>query len=276
VKRRRGDVIVIGGNEKKHDGDDGAGDILRLVAERTAGGRAPLVVLTVATGLPDEVGQTYRAVFRRLGVKRVEVLDIRQREEAFEGKRADLVGEASVLFFTGGDQLRITSQLGGTPLGDALLARHRAGATIAGTSAGAAAMAETMLVGGPGNESRIGGLALAPGLGIMPGVIIDSHFAQRGRFGRLLGAVVQNPHNIGLGIDEDTAFVVQNEERFQVLGSGAVYVFDGSANTYTTLSDLRSDGVPTIHDVRLHVLGAGAEFDLRTRRPARPDSNGAA
>jgi cyanophycinase len=101
-------------------------------------------------------------------------------------------------------------------------------------------------------------------------VIIDSHFAQRGRFGRLLGAVAQNPHNIGLGIDEDTAFVVENEEHFRVLGAGAVYVFDGTMNSYTSLSDLRAQGVPTIHDVRLHVLGAGDEFDLKHRRPVRP------
>jgi cyanophycinase len=264
MKRRRGDVIVIGGNERKQDEDDS--EILRVVAER-AGARGRVLVVTVATELPDEVGQVYRSVFKKLGVRTVEVLDVRQREQAFDPALAERVEGAAVLFFTGGDQLRITSQLGGTPLGDALLRRHDQGMTIVGTSAGAAVMAETMLVGGPGNESRLGGLALAPGLGLVPGVIIDSHFAQRGRFGRLLGAVAQNPHNLGLGIDEDTAFIVENDQRFRVVGSGAVYVIDGTGNSYTSLSDLRSDGVPTIHDVRLHLLGAGDLFDLRQRRP---------
>jgi cyanophycinase len=267
MKHRRGDVVVIGGNEDKHDRRDG--EILRTVAEAAHGRKGPLVILTVASEIPDEVGATYRDVFKRLGVKHTEVLDIRSRDQALDGTRATLVESASVLFFTGGDQLRITSQLGGTPLGDALLAKHESGATIVGTSAGAAAMAETMLVGGPGNQSRIGGLALAPGLAVIQRVIIDSHFAERGRFGRLVGAVAQNPHNLGLGIDENTAFVMRNDETFKVMGAGAVYVLDATANTYTSLSDLRSDGVPTIHDVRMHVLGAGEGFDLRTRRPTR-------
>jgi cyanophycinase len=264
MKRKRGDVIVIGGNERKQEEDDS--EILRLVARR-AERRGPVVVVTVATQVPEEVGQIYRSVFRKLGVRKVEILDVRHREEAFDPARTARVEEAAVLFFTGGDQLRITSQLGGTPLGDALLRRHQQGMTIVGTSAGATVMAETMLVAGPGNESPIGGLALAPGLGLVPGVIIDSHFAQRGRFGRLLGAIVQNPHNLGLGIDEDTAFVVENDQRFRVIGSGAVYVMDATGNTYTSLSDLRAEGVPTIHDVRLHLLGAGDVFDLRERRP---------
>ncbi len=268
MKKRRGDVIVIVGNEEKQDASEGG--ILAAVAQRARGERGRLVILTAATEYPQEVAQVYRTAFRKLGVRHVEVLDVRTREEAFDERRGEILAGASVLFFTGGDQLRITSQLGGTPIGEALIARHHAGATLVGTSAGAAAMPETMLVGGPGNESRISGLALAPGLGILPGVIIDSHFAQRGRFGRLLGAVAQNPHNIGLGIDEDTAFVVENEEHFRVLGAGAVYVFDGTMNSYTSLSDLRAQGVPTIHDVRLHVLGAGDEFDLKHRRPVRP------
>jgi cyanophycinase len=265
--KKKGDLIIIGGNEQKHDGDR---SILAEVAAPALHKEGKLVVLTVATELPQEVGQEYRATFKKLGVKETEILDIRQRDEAFDPKRLAVLDGARVLFFTGGDQLRITSQMGGTPLLERLFALHDQGALIVGTSAGAAVMSETMLIAGSGNESRLAGLAMAPGLGLLEGVIVDSHFAQRGRFGRLLGAVAQNPHNIGLGIDEDTAIIVENDERFRVLGTGGVYVFDATANTYTSVSDLRAEDVPSIHDVRLHVLGREDEYELKTRRPVRP------
>lgn len=129
-------------------------------------------------------------------------------------------------------------------------------------------MPETMLVSGPGDESHhIAAVQMAPGLGFLPGVVVDSHFAERGRMGRLLGAVSQNPRNLGLGIDEDTAIIVEREQRFRVLGSGAVYVADGSAITYSSLSEQDPEGILRIHDVLLHVLGDGDHFDLTKRRP---------
>lgn len=175
------------------------------------------------------------------------------------------------MFFTGGDQLRITSQLGGSPLLERILALHKSGTAIVGTSAGAAAMSETMLIGGPTNNSCLATLAMAPGLGLLEGVVVDSHFAERGRFGRLMGAVAQNPHNLGIGIDEDTAIHVTNDEEFVVLGSGAVYVIDGSAIRYTNLSDRQeAERIFTIHDARVHVLGRDDRFSLKERRPIVP------
>jgi cyanophycinase len=215
---------------------------------------------------------TYRDVFGELGVRGLDVVDIRSREDAHEDAMAAKIRDASVVFFTGGDQLRITSQVGDSPVFRCLLDIYRRGATIAGTSAGAAAMSETMLVSGPGDEShQISALGMAPGLGLISGVVVDSHFAERGRFGRLLGAVAQNPKNIGIGIDEDTAIVVEHDERFRVLGSGAVYVFDGTEVSYSSLSERRPEGILTIHDVRLHVLGEGDCYDLTRRRPVLPD-----
>jgi cyanophycinase len=217
------------------------------------------------------VADTYRSTFAKLGVKKLDVLDLRTREQAHDPANVELVSRAAVLFFTGGDQLRITSQMGGTPVLDRILELHEHGATIVGTSAGAAAASETMLIGGEGNDSRALGLSMAPGLGLIKGAIVDSHFAQRGRFGRLLGAVAQNPHNLGIGIDENTAIYLRNDEEFTVWGSGAVYVFDGTSTSYTNLSESQ-EGVLTVHDAKVHVLARDYRFDLKKRRPVPPEA----
>jgi cyanophycinase len=129
-------------------------------------------------------------------------------------------------------------------------------------------MPYTMIVGGPGDESnRISTLSMAPGLGLIDDVVIDSHFAERGRMGRLIGAVMQNPRNLGIGIDESTAIVVTRGKRFEVVGPGAVYVVDGAGITYSGLSEEHAEGIVPVHDVRLHVLGEGDCFDLEARRP---------
>ncbi|HEX2172897.1 MAG TPA: cyanophycinase, partial [Dehalococcoidia bacterium] len=178
------------------------------------------------------------------------------------------IRQASTLFFTGGDQMRITSQMGDSPVFRCMQERYDQGVLIAGTSAGAAAMSETMLIAGPGDRShKISALGMAPGLGLIGGVVIDSHFAERGRFGRLLGAVAQNPKNLGLGIDEDTAVVVDPGHTFHVLGSGGVYVVDGTGISFSSLSEEQSEGILSIYDVRLHVLGENDCFDLASRRP---------
>lgn len=145
---------------------------------------------------------------------------------------------------------------------------------FAGTSAGASAVPETMVYAGGGDESQtIPALRLAPGLGLLRGVVIDVHFAERGRLGRLLGAVAQNPKNLGIGIDEDTAIVVSNDELFQVLGTGAVYVLDGEQIAYSNLSEESAQGVLSVFGTRLHVLADGDGFDLVRRLPIpRPGS----
>jgi cyanophycinase len=177
------------------------------------------------------------------------------------------VREASLVFFTGGDQLRITSQLAGTPVYACLEERHLTGMAVAGTSAGAAAMPETMIISGASEESyEMSVLGMAPGLGLVHGVVIDSHFAERGRFGRLLGAVTENPRNVGIGIDEDTAIVVGPDRVFQVIGSGAIYVMDGTHISFSSLSE-RPEGKASVFDIRLHVLAAGDRYELQTKEP---------
>lgn len=177
---------------------------------------------------------------------------------------------ARVVFFTGGDQLRISSQIGDSDMFKCLRELYFDGGTIVGTSAGAAAMPETMLIGGASDASnRVSTLSMAPGLAFAHDMVIDSHFAERGRMGRLLGAVVQNPRNLGIGIDEDTAIVLERGDGFWVEGSGAVYVVDGSGISYSSLAERQPEGVVRMDDVSLHVLGAGDRFDLKERRPLR-------
>jgi cyanophycinase len=267
-KNRRGSLILIGGREEKENGRERL--ILAEVARRAAVGGGRLVIVTVATRFHEEAAEEYGGVFADLGVPEIEVLGVRSRRDAYDETMVERVAGAAVIFFAGGDQLRITSQMGNSPVFRRMQRLYEAeGATIVGTSAGAAAMPETMVVGGPGYESnRISALSMAPGLGLFPRVVVDSHFAQRGRFGRLLGAVAQNPRNLGLGIDENTAIVTEGLESFQVLGTGAVYVLDGSEVSHSSLSEDSPEGVISLFDVRLHVLRAGDRYDLRIHRPS--------
>lgn len=266
-KKAKGTLIIIGGREEK----EGDCAILKEVVRRV--GKGQLVIATVASMVPEELAADYRKVFKELGLaqKQVHVFDARTREDAYKEEYIELIKKAKVVFFTGGDQLRITSQIG-----DSMLFRHMTnlymnGGTIVGTSAGAAAMSETMLFYGPSDESnKISTLGMAPGLGLLRELVIDTHFAERGRMGRLLGAVAQNPKNMGIGIDENTSIIVEHEDQFRVMGSGAVYVVDGTQIGYTSLSEGRPEGIVTIHNAKIHVLGNGDKFDLQSRCPITP------
>jgi cyanophycinase len=259
----QGTLIIIGGHEER----EGDAIILRAVAERVKGGK--LVVATLATTEPEETYQNYRRAFTALGVKQIAHLDVPDREDLLRNPRPEIMTGASVVFFTGGGQLRITTQFGGTRLCEQIQEFYRAGGTIAGTSAGASVMSDTMLVSGDADSShRIGSkLLMAPGLGYIKDVIIDQHFAERGRIGRLLGAVAQNPRFLGVGLDENTAIVVERENTVQVLGEGGVYIVDGRQVTCTNMDDENHDRTLSIFNVRLHVLSQGDEFDLFTREP---------
>jgi cyanophycinase len=259
----KGTLIIIGGHEDKGD----ESEILTEVAKR-AKGKRHLVIVTAATTEPREMAQDYMRLFDKLGVTNMDTVNVESRAEAHDEEKVALFARANVIFFTGGDQLRITSQIGDSPLFRCMQDKYVEGATIVGTSAGAAAMSETMLIAGKSDKSHaLFSLEMAPGLGLIGGVVIDSHFAERGRIGRLLGAVAQNPRILGLGIDEDTAIIVAPDRTFEVLGSGAVYVVDGAEVTYTNLSEEQREGILTACDVKLHVLSAAARYDLNSRRP---------
>jgi cyanophycinase len=260
-----GTLVIAGGREDKENEQL----ILAEIARRT--GRGVLVVATVASEEPDELWKTYAPIFRSLGVGEVRHLNVAERDQSRDGV-LELLDSAHAVFFTGGDQLRITSLLGGSAAVDRIREIYTSGGVVAGTSAGAAAMSATMLVGPVvGKTHRLGdALHLAPGLGLLPSVIIDQHFTERGRIGRLLGAVAQNPSALGVGIDEDTAMIVEGPSdalRFGVIGAGAVYVADGREMSYTNVADVTQESALSLFDLRLHVLSSGDTFDVVTRRP---------
>ena len=262
-RRRKGTLVIIGGHEDR----DPKGDrkILREVARRVHGGK--LVLATVASHQPEGYFTDYDKAFADLELGDLVELYVNDRAEAGDRDKLAVIDDATGIFFSGGDQLRITSQIGDTGIEAKVRALFERGGVIAGTSAGASAMSDTMLVRGTSSEThRIGDLHMAPGLGLIRDVIIDQHFAERGRFGRLLGAVAHNPRVLGLGIDEDTAAVVEGDEFF-VIGNGAVYVVDGEHCSHSNVAEERPERVLSMHDVRVHVLASGDRFDIRRRRP---------
>ncbi|MGI6113445.1 MAG: cyanophycinase [Mahellales bacterium] len=258
-----GNLVIIGGAEDK----DGECEILKEVTRLAGGKKACLIIVTAATKYPKKVGGEYKEIFSRLGVSDIKLLNVGDRRDAQDQDLISILDDATCIFFTGGDQLRITSLIGGTRLNEKLFRKYEKGVVLAGTSAGASVMSETMVVEGEDDDApRKCTLKMAPGLGLLEGVVIDQHFAQRGRIGRLLSAVAQNPHILGIGIDEDTAVHVTPDGVFKVLGSQAVTILDGKDIHHTNVSELNPNEILSITNVRLHVLPPGYKFDLRTRR----------
>jgi cyanophycinase len=256
-----GPLIIIGGHEDKEKDRR----ILKAIAKRLNGGK--LVIATIASHEPEGYFDSYQKGFDGLGVGELVELYIDDRAQAHDKDKIAVLDDAAGVFFSGGDQLRISSQIGDTPLEARIREIWQAGGVLAGTSAGASVMSDTMLVSGSSAEShRLGDLSMAPGLGLVRDVIIDQHFAERGRIGRLLGAVAQSPRVLGIGIDEDTAIVVEGSD-FEVLGSGAVYVVDAEGVTASNIADGRKRRALSMFDVRVHVLAAGDRLSLETRRP---------
>ncbi|OPG16848.1 cyanophycinase [Ferroacidibacillus organovorans] len=261
MTKQKGPLVIVGGAEDKKN----EMTILREFVRLSGGTHSKIVVMTVATKLPIEVGAEYVDVFEQIGVADVRTFDVSSREDANRASACKAIEEATGVFFTGGDQLRITTLLGGTNMDAALQTGLEQGLVLAGTSAGASMMSSTMIVEGIAETNpRMGIVNMAPGMEFLDGVVIDQHFAQRGRLGRLLSAVAQYPHHLGLGIDEDTAIIVK-ETTFEVIGRGAVSVVDAGALLYSNLQDLRHNDALALGGVKLHVLPAGYRFSLRER-----------
>lgn len=270
AEKVKGNLIIIGGAEDK----EGDKEILKRVANYIDKETEKLLVATIATEQPEQSYENYKRVFKNLGVKNIDKLDISTRQDAFNEENVNLVKSAKLLFFTGGDQLRITSMLGGSPIYDAIKLITENGSLIAGTSAGASVMSDTMIVQGEDEESpRKCTLKMSPGLGLVNNIIIDQHFAQRGRIGRLLTAIAQNPEVLGVGIDEDTAIVVSDKGTAEVIGSGAVYFVDGSDIEYSNVSEQFSEEVLSMFNVKLHVLKEGNKFNLLKKVPFEEDKS---
>lgn len=255
-------LFIIGGREDKHH--DKA--ILKEFAERVGAGK--LVLIAVASKEPHTYTEEFHRVLRSCGIKHIYKLEINSREDTKKESNLRILEDATAVFFTGSDPFKITSQIGDTQIYNRLQEIYTQGGVIAGTSAAASAMCKTMLVADESDASnRIGDLRMATGLGLIKGVVIDQHFAERGRMGRIVGAVAQNPYNLGIGIDEDTCLIVEGDKKFTVIGSGAVYVVDGASVTTSNLTEKASGKILSICDLKLHVLGHGDKFHLHIRQP---------
>jgi len=258
----RGSIVAIGGAENK---ENDPGILSRFVRE-SGGEMADIVVIPTASRA-HETGPRYEKLFRELGARRVDVMDFDTRRDSQESGRLARLTEATGIFFTGGNQLRLTTLLGGTPVAKLIRAQNARGVTVGGTSAGASILSEHMIAfGDDGSAAIAGSVRLAPGLGLTNRFIIDQHFRERDRLGRLITALAYNPFAVGIGLDEDTAAFIGADETLEVEGSGGVTVVDASRVSFSSV-DSATDGQPIcILGLVVHVLTAGATFNLHTRQ----------
>lgn len=281
----KGKLIIIGGhedkgieeNDKEHINPEFVEqEILKRILAETENTEGCIEVITTASeSYADELGKNYTEAFKSLGCKTTEVIDIRERTQAFEEEYQERIKKSSGVLFTGGDQLRLSTILGGTPFLDLIYERyHKENFVIAGTSAGAMVMSNSMIYEGRGDKAFYKGqLKITSGLGFFPGVIIDTHFIRRGRFGRLAQAVGINPSYIGIGLEEDTALVVTRGNRMETIGSGNVIIIDGHMIQNSNIISIE-DGAPiSINSLLVHIMAKGDSYLLNERRMMQAEDN---
>jgi len=262
--QERGWIVPIGGAENKENDRQ----ILERFVRVSGGDAANIVVIPTASRM-HETGPRYERLFTGMGAAQVATMDFDTRRDCQEPGRLRRLEEATGIFFTGGNQLRLTTLLGGTPVAKLIRMSNARGVAVGGTSAGASILSEHMIAfGDEGSAVVSGSVRLAPGLGLTNRFIIDQHFRERDRLGRLITALAYNPFAIGIGLDEDTAAFIGPDETLEVEGSGGVTVVDGSEVSYSSMSEV-SEGQPVcVLGLRVHILTAGATFNLHTRQAA--------
>lgn len=257
----RGVLMPIGGAEDKLDDKVILSEFVKL----SGGNEGRIAIVPTASSI-ETAGLRYKALFLGLGVESAEVVYIGSREDANSDDNLELISNATGVFLTGGNQMRLSAIIGGTRLEKAVRERHEAGSVIAGTSAGASILSAHMVaMGASGATPKLRMAQMFAGFGLISNVIIDQHFRQRDRIGRLLALVAGNPGLLGVGIDEDTAVVIDNEDIMRVVGRHSVTIVDGSSMK-SDIFEVKRYGDITISDARLHVLGSGKRFDMNTRR----------
>jgi cyanophycinase len=265
----KGIIIPIGGGEDKRE----SMDVLKRVVAET-GKEDPIIeVITTATSIPGEVGRDYEDAFRSMGLKNYSIMHIDRRDDADERKYIERLKDADAVLFSGGDQSKLSDVLAGTDFHKELLRGYNEGSlVVAGTSAGAAAMSDTMIVRGSSKESLIKGeLELTSGFGFLKGIVVDTHFTERGRFGRLIQAVTTNPKILGIGLGEDTSAIIKDGRDMEIFGSGLVIIVDGASIQHTNLNEVKEGDTLSVDGVTLHVLCQGDRFDIIDRKFIYPD-----
>jgi cyanophycinase len=259
---QRGYVIPIGGAEDKLDNQE----ILSKFVELCGATDAIITVIPTASQL-DDTGSRYQKIFEDLGAKTTYSLPITERNDAQNPEYLTTLEKSTGIFITGGNQLRLSTILGGTPIAQSIRKLNAQGVHYAGTSAGAAIVSQHMITGGStGVVPTEGGVNLAPGMGLINTVVVDQHFNQRNRLARLLSAVSYNPFLIGIGLDEDTAAFIDHNNVFTTVGSGAITVVDPSDIEYSSMAEARTGDALTLLNVKLHILAAGGRFDISERK----------
>ncbi len=262
---QRGWLIPIGGAEERTP----EAEILSRFCALCGGDEAKILVIPTASELPD-TGPNYVDLFERMGA-RSRYIPVNEREDCFNEDITDTLERATGIFITGGNQLRLSTILGGTPVAKRIRARFAAGVHVAGTSAGAAILSEHMIAGGPGGPTPTeDGVTMAPGLGLTNKVIIDQHFRQRDRIGRLLTALSYNPFATGIGIDEDTAAFIDPTGTFEVVGSGGITIVDPAGLRHSSMHDASAQDPISLIGMTLHILTSGDRYDTLKRIASTP------
>lgn len=266
---RRGWIVPVGGAEDK----EGRAEILRRFIAVAGEAEARIAVIPTASQLED-TGRRYEKLFKDLGARDAVVVPYKTRSDATREDWLKSLETSTGIFLTGGNQLRISTVLGGTPVAKAIRRLNAQGVTVGGTSAGAAILSEHMIAyGDEGAHPKAGMATLAPGFGMTNRVIIDQHFRQRDRLGRLLSAMAYNPFAVGLGLDEDTAAFIDPDDRVHVVGAGSITVIDASQFEYSSISAIEIGQPICMIGIRLHMLTAGCTFDLHSRRATPPQGS---
>lgn len=260
----RGWIVPIGGaEEREHDPR-----ILARFVRLCGGHEADLVVIPTASRLED-TGARYESIFSGIGVGRVTALNFASRADCEREDWLERIAYATGVFFTGGNQLRLSTILGGTRAAKMIRQINAAGVTVGGTSAGASILSDHMIAfGSEGSSPRADSVRLAPGLGLTNRFIIDQHFRQRDRLGRLVSALAYNPFPVGIGLDEDTAVFIGPDNTLEVEGSGTVTVVDAHETEFSSMAQADENDPVCLIGLRLHILVAGATFNLHTRKAA--------
>jgi cyanophycinase len=263
-----GHLLVIGGAEDKYN----ERRILKKFLELAGGEKAEVLIVPVASDYPEFAADVYTQAFRNLGVANPRVLRATSRQDVFHANADELLDGVTGVFMTGGDQMRLVSLLGGTEFATKLRRMAReTDVVIAGTSAGAAGMSTSMIVRGESiSHPQKNSVRLSPGLGFLKNIIIDQHFTERGRISRLITAVSYNPYNLGIGIDENTAIILDSDGVLEVFGQGSVTIVDGSGITYNEIAEVAEDDSFSVCGVKLHILKDGLVYQYLERHPLQP------
>jgi cyanophycinase len=275
----KGKLIIIGGavdkgsftesnftdNVEKNLNFFEKGILKRIIDESKNGLSSKIEIIPTASKVPNEVGPEYAKAFQYLGANNVDVLNIEKREEALSDESYNRIKNADVIFFTGGDQLRLTSIIGGTPMHDLILQKYQEEEFIyVGTSAGAASASKSMIYQGSSHEALLKGeIKITSGLGLIDHVVVDTHFVQRGRIGRLFQAVVSNPKTLGIGLGEDTGLLITEGNEMEALGSGLVILVDGRNISDTNITDVNIGEPISIKNLVVHVMSKSDKYLLK-------------